>query len=276
MRRLSLLILLAPSLALAWNDTGHMLVARIAESKLTPKAKARVAQLTKVLGDAKTSSFVEFACYADDHKGKDDAAWHYINWHFRTDGKKTSNQPLPENVVWAIQRFSKQLTAGRNDQEKSEALMYLAHFMGDIHQPLHTLARDTDEYPNGDRGGNEFKIGEIDDWSNRPITNLHIAWDFGLGEFRSIPRPLEASGRKQLDQMAAAIMKEFPSTGVKKLSDPQEIALETVSYRDFVYSATEKKPLSQDYLTKGRAICRQRVAAAGYRLADLLNRLLGN
>ena len=58
--------------------------------------------------------------------------------------------------------------AGRRD--RLEALKYLVHFIGDIHQPLHSADND-------DRGGNAVPVavaGMID------LTNLHAHWDFDL------------------------------------------------------------------------------------------------
>jgi len=48
----------------------------------------------------------------------------------------------------------------------------LIHYVGDIHQPLHASTRLTDKYPEGDRGGNKFKIKTI-----HGAYNLHSLWD---------------------------------------------------------------------------------------------------
>ena len=41
---------------------------------------------------------------------------------------------------------------------KSLALRLLIHYIGDIHQPLHSSDRYSRDHPNGDRGGNQFSI----------------------------------------------------------------------------------------------------------------------
>ena len=47
----------------------------------------------------------------------------------------------------------------------------LIHFVGDIHQPLHCVSRYTKKHPNGDRGGNDFKL------QHGQYRNLHLLWD---------------------------------------------------------------------------------------------------
>ena len=55
-------------------------------------------------------------------------------------------------------------TGGVDDEAKLEALKYLGHWVGDVHQPLHVSFED-------DRGGNNISVtGEC-------RSNLHAAWD---------------------------------------------------------------------------------------------------
>ena len=55
-------------------------------------------------------------------------------------------------------------------EDRAEALRFLIHFMGDLHQPMHVA-------DNGDRGGNR-RIVYLDGDS----TNLHAVWDGKLLE----------------------------------------------------------------------------------------------
>ncbi len=52
------------------------------------------------------------------------------------------------------------------------ALRLLIHYLGDVHQPLHTVARVNYNYPEGDHGGNSVKLPEING-----TDNLHSVWD---------------------------------------------------------------------------------------------------
>lgn len=57
-------------------------------------------------------------------------------------------------------------------------LRLLIHYIGDIHQPLHTVDHYDQAHPNGDEGGNSVSIQGLDG-----IRNLHMLWDSVLTEF---------------------------------------------------------------------------------------------
>lgn len=68
-----------------------------------------------------------------------------------------------------------------HDDEKygqSYAVRLLIHYLGDIHQPLHCLSRVDQNYPVGDKGGNDFKLPNHYD-----ANNLHSLWDSVVYEF---------------------------------------------------------------------------------------------
>lgn len=68
--------------------------------------------------------------------------------------------------------------------DRKEAVMYLVHFVGDIHQPLHTEDLD--------RGGNE-----IDVHFDGRKENLHGIWDSDiLHKYRGVPQSLPKSREK--------------------------------------------------------------------------------
>jgi hypothetical protein len=50
--------------------------------------------------------------------------------------------------------------AGKIKWELSDSfhLRLLIHYVGDIHQPLHTSSRFTSDFPDGDMGGNSFIV----------------------------------------------------------------------------------------------------------------------
>lgn len=280
MRKALILVALSTvSASSAWIDTGHMVVAAIAEKHLTPRARARAAELARIGTDAKTNTFVTCGVWADDFKTDRDRAWHYINLFFRRDGKPTSLKPEEENVVWAIRRFTKALENPKSSQaERAEALRFLVHFVGDVHQPLHAVSEVSNARPDGDRGGNSFTIGPVTGWSERPLENLHVLWDFGCGAFLPVRRPLDARGKEKIDRLASEIIRDFPRGKLPSLSerDPMKWALESreIAKRE-VYRLREGRPVPEAYLKSGRETCRRQAAYAGYRLADLLNRLLG-
>ncbi|MDR3690170.1 MAG: S1/P1 nuclease [Fimbriimonas sp.] len=282
-RNLAVCALFAISaLSQAWIDTGHMLVATIAAANLKPKVRAECDRLLKNGADERNADFVTTSPWADDVRRDrpETGPWHYIDYHFRSDGKPTTNQPDAENAVWAIRKFSAILKDhSKPDAERSEALRYLIHFVGDIHQPLHATARDSDEHPNGDKGGNDFRIGTaaIFAGESRPPRNLHSFWDFGGGLFKGERRPLSRPARERIDTLAQSLMERMPmrSMGGVKDMNPENWAKESFQIaKTLVYDLPENSVPSDEYVRRAQNASSQRITLAGYRLARLLNELL--
>ena len=61
---------------------------------------------------------------------------------------------------------------------RSYALRLLIHYVGDVHQPLHSTSRVNAEFPAGDRGGNSFPLP-----NHYAANNLHSVWDSVIYEF---------------------------------------------------------------------------------------------
>ncbi|MHB8638150.1 MAG: S1/P1 nuclease [Fimbriimonadaceae bacterium] len=275
----SLVIATATS-SFAWHATGHMIVADIAWKNMNAKARAAAERLVAVDAPAKSPDFITAAVWADDTKTRENGPWHYIDLYFRADGTSTNLKPDAENVVWAIGKFSKVL-ADRSASEaaRGQALRYLLHFVGDIHQPLHCASRVTASEPRGDAGGNRFSIEDPTKVAGRRPHNLHFLWDWGCGAFAEVRRPLSASGRSKIDGYANACLATLSAADkavAHRVTDPMAWARSGQKLaKDVVYATPEDAAPSAEYVSRGRRVCMRQVAMAGLRLADLLNRLLG-
>ena len=93
----------------------------------------------------------------------DHPTWHYVN-HFWRDGEW-----LPERGTSG--ELLERLSVLERGVESGVDLAWLLHLVGDVHQPLHSSARVTDREPDGDRGGNDFAIDDLE------APNLHAYWD---------------------------------------------------------------------------------------------------
>lgn len=198
---LAVLALLIPQQAAAWGPVGHSTVALIARSYLTPKAQARIEEILAADPDKRTGpTMAERANWAD--------AWrvdhaHTYNWHFvdteidtgdmnaacygfPDQGPLASEGPADDCVVNKINAFSRELADPKTpDAERLMALKFLLHFVGDMHQPLHS----TD---NHDRGGNcvLLNVG-----ADKP-SNLHAYWDVTvIGKMTTGPAEFAAALR---------------------------------------------------------------------------------
>jgi hypothetical protein len=265
--------------AQAWNDTGHMVIAEIARRQLDPAVLQEANALLQVGGTERTREFICAACWADDTRTPENGPWHYINLHFRDDGRPSSNVPLEENAVVAIRRFSAVLRdRSRPQVQRADALRFLLHFVGDLHQPLHAVARDSDEFPKGDRGGNDFAIQAPAGFESN-VRNLHILWDLGVGVFPRTQRPLSHAHRLLVEGLASSIMAAYPRESIAGIDDlePMNWAREGLAVaKTVVYDLEPGSRPDTAYIAKAQPVAALRAAMAGYRLANVLNGLLRN
>ena len=288
-RPLLALALLAMSVfGFAWDDTGHMVIASIGDGRLDPAAWKECDRLLKIGGTPTTSDFIQAGCWADDTKTKENGPWHYIDLPYRPDGKTPTTKPDAENVVWAINHFSDILKdKTKPDAERADALRYLIHFIADVHQPLHAIQMESDAYPKGDRGGNLITIKANDLFPNmeKPPTNLHFLWDMGCGIFMpdAEKRPLDGASEGRLQIQGIDLTTQFPPSsfvvnGVDLVKDLNPMDWAKESYQtavNFAYKVRTGGMIDLLYITEGKTICGQRAALAGYRMAALLNKLVG-
>lgn len=279
---LSLLALSASTFA--WIDTGHMVIAAIAEDRLNKYAYDECSRLLKIGGTDQTKGFVASAVWADDTKTAENGGWHYINLPYRTDGKPTTTKPADENAVWAINHFSDILKdKSKPDAERADALRYLIHIVGDIHQPLHAITMESDALPNGDKGGNDFPIKTGDNFTSmeKPPTNLHFLWDMGAGLFKpgAEARPLNPESLGRLHIQGQDLSSRYSEARLKDLVkdlNPMDWAKESFdTAKEFAYKVRTGGDVDIAYIAVAKTMAGQRAALAGYRLAALLNKLVG-
>ena len=168
MRRLAAIAILCGALpAFGWGPEGHNLVARLAAAHLTPVAAERVAE---ILGPGTTLQSISSWPDQIRHDRADTGPWHYIDIPIdkpRLDMARDC--PKGDCVIAKIEDFQKVVVdPAATAAQRKEALMFLVHFVGDMHQPLHCS-------DNQDKGGNGVKL----DFFGRN-SNLHSAWDSAL------------------------------------------------------------------------------------------------
>jgi hypothetical protein len=170
-RALLVLLIFSPASAFAWGRDGHEIVAAIAQSMLTPKAST---QADALLAAAGGESFVTASDWADRIRGqhRETARWHFVDIEVGA-GPYDPVRDCKRGacVVEKITEFTGRLADTRFDPEtRGEALKWVIHLVGDIHQPLHTGDRH-------DRGGNAQHVV----LHGRDL-NLHEIWDTDLLE----------------------------------------------------------------------------------------------
>jgi nuclease S1 len=153
--------------------------------------------------------------------------------------------------------------ASSSRKEKNEALRFLVHFMGDVHQPLHCANDD-------DRGGNEKLIR-----FEGTKMNLHALWD------RLISKESKGDSKMFAVKLESGITPEK----VTAWAEGSETTWCLESYgvaKNIIYKDYEPGPadltqtnLGNAYYQQMRPIVEKQLQKAGVRLARLLNEILG-
>lgn len=283
--------------AFGWNKPTHMAIGDIAYRDMRNKSPRRLARVVAILRqhpDVKTrwaamlrdstlaeeekdrNLFMLAARWPDDIRGQnnpnDHPTWHYINYVYnpalgiaRTD----SSLATGENIIQAYALNRQVLRSDAPDSVKAIALCWLFHLTGDVHMPLHTAALISPQFPEGDRGGNLFKIKVS---MSNPTLNLHSFWDgmlLGSDDFRAA------------DQLAIQLEQGHPRRELprRRKADIAAWSLEsfelarTLAYRNGTLTAgtgNDGVVLPDDYILSVKPIAERQVAASGHRLADEL------
>jgi len=293
--------MLAPCAARAWDPAGHMIIDQIAWEQMTPAVRTRADDLVKTLDSRFNAGqpyhFVTAGCWLDDMRGLGrEYPWsklHYIDIPWTPAGAPIQSPSAP-HVVSAIEDSVKALRDPAADSsQRTVALGMLVHLVGDIHQPLHATER------NNDRGGNTYLISGVpfSDLGQKQLQTLHTYWDKAFRFDAVDGRILEtwtaprvdnrpgAPGQGVIVTEARKIMAEFPRSSLPEVAEPADaLRWATESYRIACRQAyppgdppanTEVRPLTPEFVHESHKIACRRLAVAGYRLAALVNDLLG-
>lgn len=259
-----------------WGPRGHMTVAAVAMELVNPRTAKCVEDL---VGDLPAG-----AAWPDEVKReKPSYHWskplHYTNTQPWASDYKESDCAHGRCVVTAISNYTARLADGTLPRpQRAEALKFLSHFVGDIHQPLHVgFARD--------RGGNEIK-GKFMGHD----TNLHEVWDFHVINrllsssypqtgISGLARHLAAQHRNHRSSAAEHTRCDAESVSACPMAWAVEAAVlaSSVGYKDkhgevirdgFHFTQADEEfllPIIQNQITKG-----------GVRLARILDRHVGS
>lgn len=252
------LMVFAPLLAFCWGITGHRVVGEIAQRHLSAKAKKELKTLIGRETLALWANWADFIKSDTTHTWDHVSKWHYVNLpgNLGHDEFITSLKNLPgENLYTQIKVLSAQVKdKSLALQKRKEALWFLIHFIGDLHQPLHVGREEN-------LGGNKINVT----WFDKP-TNLHSVWDNALVEnqqysYTEYARALDIANPLEVKAWQHASLEEwFYDSYILANKIYESVPADgKLSYK---YNYIFKKDLDMQLL-KG-----------GVRLAHLLNELL--
>lgn len=178
----ALLLVLPAAAAFAWGAEGHSIIAEIAQRRLEAPARASVEEL---LGSG--TSLASIASWADDERSREPqtARWHFVDIPLARAEYDAARDCAPDPahgdcIVRELERLRSELACAPDAAARRDALRYAVHFVGDVHQPLHTVGER--------KGGNEVAVhGVMHGRTCRHACdvafdggNLHALWDTTL------------------------------------------------------------------------------------------------
>jgi hypothetical protein len=269
---------------LAWGPEGHRMVGDIADRFLTAETRAQIAKLLEAdrMADDEPSdrhTLGEVANWADEIKdtdwGKRRRSWHYDDVPLCGAAEYAK---YCRNGRCASAQLARQIEILGNVRAKpgqrNEALKWVVHLVGDIHQPLHAANR-------GDRGGNSVHASFFGQREYAPgkTINLHGVWDVEIvqrllsdrgGESAIVSAPITDRARKAWEKGSISGW----------IEESHRIARDTVYPLLPVAASCSDKILDvvaidQPYYARAAPLIEIQIRKAGVRLARVLNEALG-
>jgi hypothetical protein len=269
--------------AFAWGEEGHRLIGYIADQHLTPGAAREVAYLLRndrfASGErSNRTTLAEVAYWADEIRdynwGKAKGRWHY-------DDIPMCGEPDPAKYCRKGNCASEQLARhmemlkDRRIQARyrNEALKWVVHIIGDLHQPLHAADHD-------DNGGNRIEVSFFGERDNPPwgSIKLHTIWDVHILRRLLAERGGEAAFRAQ---WISGSDKHYWERGTPAqwIQESHRMARDVV-YRQLpggLACARERRTgvvaLDERYYERAAPLVDTQIRKAGIRLARVLNDL---
>lgn len=259
---LFLLILFTSNYLFSWSDCGHEIIAKIAIDHLDKKVLDKINAILP-----NEMNMIAVSTWADKIKKQrpQTDSWHFVDLPIRENVtlENMSNYYNKNSIIPQLEKEIKLLKDNKTEANlKQESLMFLIHFVGDIHMPLH-CSNDND------RGGN-LKIVHVKGKRNAVKTNLHHYWDEILNAY-----PMNQT---EIDKLGFELSHSITDTEFKIYAsgDPKDWAFDTYTIsKKYVYvnlpTGETEITLPDNYNEKMMPIAKLQLQKAGIRLAYILN-----
>lgn len=248
--------LIAPSMAGAWGHDGHVIVAELAQDLLVDQARQQAAAL---LDGEPLSAVANWADAIRETERPDTSSWHFVNIPIQAN-RYDASRDCPQDCIVSVTKRLKAILEYKPPLPKpyrAEALKFLVHLIGDIHQPLHCANND-------DHGGNDVQVM----FFKTPST-LHAVWDEGL---------IDKSGLSP-SRYVELLRKDWLGSqeGTKKLQGGTVSEWVAESHKlavRYAYRIPEIRVLTGRYFDRNIPIVELQLVRAGARLSRVLNDVL--
>lgn len=265
------LLLLARN-ARAWGDDGHRIVGELAWRRLSPAAQSAVKE---ALTDPGYATLAEAATWPDTyarHVPGFEAykPFHYVNIDARAPRYQRKRDcangcivPMLEQLIPLLEDRNEPLSLN----DRRSAIYWIAHLMGDIHQPLHVA------HPDG-KGGTATWLAFLDPKNRR---SAHWIWDVGLIEAHAASASKDDAPASYLglaDELGPGITPAKARVWLRA-SAPEQLVDETlVVSRRYAY-LEDGGSVAARFAAQRWPIVAEQLEKAGVRLAAILERAFG-
>lgn len=247
--------LLAAGPAFSWSASGHMIVAQIAARHLTREAGLEV---QKLLAAQQQKSMPAVANWADQLRATlPDTSLPLHTVRLPLDNRSYDPKRDCRKRGCVLSALALNTTVledfSAGTPARATALNYIIHFVGDVHQPLHT----------------SIDIGLRDVQLNGEVTTLHKVWDTRIVRrqgkpWRKLAEEIDGDGACPANDVSAPLDWALEGRAIARddlFTDPR-------------LRTGKQAILGDDYLDENWPVVRKRLKQAGCRLAALLNRTL--
>jgi hypothetical protein len=270
----SLLLAGGAAPALAWSQLGHALVGDLAELELTPAARQQVSELLAAESDPTLGGIASWADalrYLDGARFRATSSWHYINAKGGGCDFDVARDCPDGNCVVAAILAQERILEDRAQPlaARRDALKFIVHLMGDLHQPLHAGHRE-------DSGGNRFQVSlrtrirpedhARDGYRDGVMgTNLHAVWDYYVLAHTGLDR-------RQYFESLKSRMSSRPAHANRATARSWAMESCKLSASQGVYP--DAHVMDEGDLEARRTLAEGRIVTAAARLAAVLNAAL--
>ncbi len=250
----------------AWGNLGHKTSAQIAWDLMDAHTRAKVSTILQ------NKDFVESATWADEARSQ--KPWKYTMWyHFEKaadgfnylDNLKQQNEEAQKKggLIQALFVAEDILTRPNESAiDKENAMKFLIHFIGDIHQPFHTGRPE-------DNGGTKVKVN----WLGEKLS-LHHVWDTSIILQGHTALLEDKKEDQQVPLLASYLEKKFKVNfvNVQSTANYDIWMKESMERRKEGYD--HKDDSEQSYTARFSNHVDERLYLAGVRIANTVKRIL--
>lgn len=254
---------LFPVRAAAWGAKGHQIIARIATARLSTSARQAIASLLRP-----SETLESVSTWADQVRTEEKASWHFVPIPLK-DSYYSPTKDCQRGKTCIIEAIGQQLVILRDTNydsaKRAEALKFLIHLIGDLHQPFHVTTNTNPQ----DFSASKVKVKTL---TGRP-TNLHEVWDTDLVDYGRQSKSVSAYATLLSNRFQRSVSTQGSVTDWALEAHRLPWSAYYHTSGDFMVAASEREAwkLDQPYYDKNLPVVELQLVRAGARLAKVLN-----